>query len=152
MTNSTEKATNTTRRKRQRRPLGSPDLKLQTSQRKGYVRRWVNDAPGRVQNALDGGYEFVKDNTHIGSGTESKDSDLGSNVSQIVGKDESGQPLRSYLMEIKESWYNEDQVEKSKKIDEVDDAIRNGNINGSTGQDGRYIPSTGIKMNTNSTR
>jgi hypothetical protein len=135
-----------------RRPLGSPDLKMSTSQRPGYTRRWVNDTPGRVNDALDGGYSHVgsdkreNEDISIGTSSESRDSDLGSNVSQIVGVNEGGQPLRSYLMEIKDEYYNKDQQTKAEKIDEVDAAIRSGNISGQVGTDGRYIPTTGINI------
>ena len=40
-------------------PLGSAAPRLDTTQRPGYVRRWVNDSYGRIERAKKGGYNHV---------------------------------------------------------------------------------------------
>jgi len=67
---------------------------LAASARPGYQRRWINDTPGRLQQAEAGGYSYVSEDPNA------KSTDVGSRTSRVVGKDESGQGMRAYLMEI----------------------------------------------------
>lgn len=128
-------------------PLGTPEMKLTAENREGYVRRWFNGKGNRLSRAQQAGYTFVEDDTFIGEGAESRNSDIGSAVSQIVGTNEDGSPLRAYLMEIRREWYEEDQAAKQAAIDEREDAIRNGSVNDEQGrQDNRYVPREGIKF------
>jgi hypothetical protein len=110
------------------------------------MRRWVNDRPGRLQQFTEAGYEFVNDpSIQVGQNAEAGHNDLGSRISAQVGVNEGGSPLRAYLMEIKKEWYDEDQAVKKLHNDEIDRQIRGGSLEGEPGQDGRYIPSDGIK-------
>jgi len=121
---------------RQRRvPLGTHKTKQSIHGElitKGYVGRWVNDAKNRVAEALNGGYRFVesKKNTKIGSGSGDNNTDMGSRVSMLAGTSKNGTPIKAYLMEIKEEWYEEDQATKEQKNKVVDDAIRGGGVKG----------------------
>ena len=143
-----ETATETIKKlgRKERVPFGGARLKLSVPAKKGKVRRWVNDVGGRCQLAGEGGYEFVADDglkigdANIDSGNQSLDS----RVSRIVGTQADGRPLTSFLMEIDEKLYKEDQEEKQKKLDSVDAQIQRGNIEGQVGRDGRYIPKEGI--------
>jgi len=128
--------------RRKRVPLGVPVSKLATSQRSGYHRHWINDNGARVQQAEQAGYEFVV--SEVLSGTAQKG--LGTKVSQIVGTKEDGSPLTAFLMEIKQEWYDEDQSAMQAEVDKVDMSIRTGNVNGTVGEDGRYVPKEGIKI------
>lgn len=125
-------------------PLGTPDMKLGIrdygGQLEGFVPRWINDKGGRIHDALTGGYEpvFKDDQVLAGEVGENRNSDMGSWVSQIVGTQEDGSPMRAYLMKIKREWYEEDQQAKQKRVDAVDEAIRGGRINEKAG-DGRYL-------------
>jgi len=144
----TESRERTESRRERRVPLGAPRLKLAVPDRNGYKRRWVNDDGGRLQEAQDGGYQFVTDSTlHVGHDVENGNSDMGSRVSRIVGKTDGGEPLRAFLMEIKQEWYDEDQAEKQKKVDEIDEAIKHGDA-GSSGlsADERYEANGGIRI------
>lgn len=61
-------------------------------------------------------------------------------MSQIVGTKEGGEPLRAYLMEIREDWYKEDQAAKTKRTDEIEAQIRRGkDEHGEIGKDGRFM-------------
>lgn len=123
-----------------RTPLGVQRLKLQASQRPGFVRRWINDDGSRTQAALQGGYEFVRKDGQAST------TDIGEAVSQIVGKAESGNPMRAYLMEIREDWFTEDQATKQELINATEKQIRRGELVGKVGQDGVYLPSQGISI------
>lgn len=117
----------------QRIPLGVQKLKLQAAKRSGFVRRWVNDNGARVQQALQGGYEYVK-------GPD------GQNISQIVGSKDGGGPLHGFLMEIREDWYTEDQATKQEHVNATENQIRRGELVGKVGQDGVYVPKQGISI------
>lgn len=124
-------------------PLGVPRLKLQFPERPGYVRRVIADRPGRLEDALRGGWTFV---------TEDDNSDdlavgLDSRVSRVIGRHPDGTPMRGYLMEIPKELYDADQAAKMKWLDEVEAAMREGRDQfGSPGVDGRYIPKPGIRI------
>ena len=120
-----------------RKPFGSQNQKLAYPHRANFNRHWFNDSPGRIQQALEAGY------THV----ENRE---GAKVSRVVGVNEGGGALTAYLMEIPQEWYDEDMASQQKQVDDMDRAIREGAVAGKVGQDGRYIPSQGIKMTTGS--
>lgn len=131
--------------RKKRVPLGVPRSKLTVPQRAGYVRRFVNDdGKGRLQFALNGGYSHVTDPT-LQVGEDGGGDKPDSRVSRIVGRAESGKPLRAFLMEIPSELYQEDQASKQAELDEVDRAIRKGRLI-SQGEDTRYVPERGIKI------
>ncbi len=117
-----------------------PNQKLAAPRREGYKRRWVSDDPGRVNEFLDKGYSFVKDDVE---GDEAiKSSDQGTRKSQVVSK-ESG--LRGYLMEQEDSLYSEDQQTKEDARSHKEEAIRR--VKGSDGIGGSaYDPQKGKGM------
>ena len=117
----------------------------------GYHLHIFNDEPGRIQTALDGGYEFVSPDEVGGvkDSVVSGNTDLGDKVRYLVGSSEKGDGLYAYLMKIKQEWYDEDQAEIQKRNDLVDDAIRGGrNTKEGTSADGFYTPREGIKYKT----
>lgn len=139
--------------RKERVPLGAIRAKMTvdagTKERyPGKKMRWVNDtADGRVQHAQDGGYEFVASDgsEQVGEGGNGN-SDMGSRISRIVGKNEDGTPLRAYLMAIDENLYEEDQAEKQKEVDAIDAQIKAGSVGGTKpGQDGRYVKDISYK-------
>lgn len=123
-----------------RTPLGVQRLKLKASERPGFVRRWINDNGSRVQQALQGGYEFVRKDGQAST------TDMGESISLIVGRTEAGTPMRGYLMEIRQEWYQEDQATKNELINATEEQIQRGELVGKVGQDGVYIPSRGISI------
>lgn len=129
-----------------RSPLGVPRLKMNAPKRPGYVQRWVNDDPGRLEAAQEGGYEFVSGISPSEGGlTEG----VGSKISRVVGSFDSGKPKMAYLMEIKKEWYGEDQEKKMQQVDMTEGALRRGqDTHGAPGQDGRYVPKSGISIDS----
>lgn len=109
----------------------------------GYHLHWINDYPGRITQALENGYEFVKPEEV--NGTVGQNTDLsGEKLRHIVGTDDSGNALYAYLMKIRQDWYDEDQAAIQHRNDIVDDAIRNGKNSQDT--TGFYVPREGIKV------
>lgn len=143
-----EEKRNTRVDRKKRVPLGVPRAKMTVSDTPpDKVRRWVNDHPGRIQRAQSGGYEFVRDDSvSVGDNVEDGNTDMGSRISMVVGKDEAGNPLRAYLMEIDKDLYEEDQQEKLKIVDRIDSAIKGGTNQNTLGEKG-YIPESGISYN-----
>lgn len=142
--------------RKERIPLGIPKKKLDFPHRPGFVRRIIVDRAGRLQDALNAGYQFVTEATLHGDAapkdlTERESVD--SRISRVVGTNEDGSPQRGYLMEIPEELYWEDQRAKQERIDRMESAMRKGqDEGGGPGEDGRYIPRTGIKIEHGSRR
>ncbi len=125
-------------------PLGVSRTKLAVPAREGYVRRWVNDSEGRLQQAQQGGYQYAEDQSlQIGDADiDNVNRDLGARVSRVVDKS-TGQ--KAYLMEIKQEYYDEDQAAKSAKIRSTEEQIKKGKIES---DESRYVPKGGIQIDT----
>ena len=94
-------------------------FKLSAPKREGFERRFVNDKGNRLADLQEIGYTFVEDTgiaTH-GPGTR---------VNRLAGTQESGAPLKTYLMEIPEEYYREDMQDKDEALREYDRAINEG--------------------------
>jgi len=117
----------------------------------GYHLHGFNDENGRIQDALDGGYEFVSPE-EVGGVKEnvvSRNTDLGDKVRFLVGRQADGGPLYCYIMKIKQEWYEEDQAALQAKNNLIDDAIRKGrNTKDGTSAEGFYAPREGINYKT----
>ena len=137
--------------RKKRLPLGVPRAKLSFDVPDGFVGRIVNDTPGRLEQARDGGYEPVLDRDGKQLGQDNGNSDLGSGVSRIVGKGEYGEPIRGHLMMIRKDLYDQDQKAKMEEVDQVDEAIKNGGSQFGTKQnpvDGKYVDQVKIQHNS----
>ena len=127
----------------ERTPLGSFRSKLTVADKDpAFVYRWINDSPGRVEQAQAGGYEHVNDATTGETGETN--TDVGSRTSSIVGRSEDGKGMRGYLMRIPKDFYDADQADKQKVNDAVDEAISGGSVEGEPGKEGVYVPKSGI--------
>lgn len=116
-------------------PVGSS--KLAIAPRVGWVRRWVNDTPGRVYQKQQLGWNIAKN------------PETGENWALVVNNaiTEAG-GLKGYVMEIPLQFYREDQDAKQKKLDELDNQIYGGTYNEEP-DDKRYVPkSTPIRVET----
>jgi hypothetical protein len=105
-------------RRRRRSSNGGMQLKLQAPERKGYVRRWVNDNPARVQNMEELGYDFAEADT--------KTDGQGTRISRIVGTKPDGSPLHAYLMETPTEEYAIGVQDKEERLKPFEQAIRAG--------------------------
>ena len=113
----------------------------------GYHLHILNDSPGRIDQALQSGYEFVlqEEIDGVGMNVVSRNTDIGDKVRFLVGHAEDGGPLYAYLMKIKQEWYEEDQREAESRNQRIDEAIRKGKTPGVDSQ-GFYTPKEGIKI------
>ena len=77
----------------------------------GYHLHILNDLAGRIDQALELGYEFVSPEEvgGVANNVVSRNGDItGNKVRFLVGALEDGQPLYAYLMKIRQEWYDED--------------------------------------------
>lgn len=113
----------------------------------GYHLHIFTDTGSRVQEALDGGWEFVAP-TEIGGVSEnvvSRNGDLGERIRYLVNpRTGEGTDKFGYLMKIRQEWYEEDQAELQAKNSRIDAAIRKGKITGENPS--FYVPQGGISV------
>lgn len=107
-----------------------------------------NDTPGRIEEALSAGYEFVTPE-EIGSAVTSvvsRNTALDDKVKFLVGASEEGNGLYAYLMKTRKEYYLEDQQELQKRNDYIAAQINGGRVTASgDSTDGFY--NAGIKFN-----
>lgn len=120
-----------------RRSMTSPQRRLETAELPGYHLQWIRGTPDRVREALDCGFEFVKQaEVHtnaavIGSANLAGIStDLGDCISVPDGAEViAGQGARLYLMKQPQEFYDEDMA----ILEERNDAVRESLVGGTTG-------------------
>jgi hypothetical protein len=113
----------------------------------GYHLHIINDDKNRIQDAQDGGYEFVSPGEieGVGENVTSRNGDLGGKIRFLVGSKERGEPMYAYLMKQRQEWDEEDQRELQRRNDQIDAAVRAGRV--ALGDNpGFYVPREGIKM------
>lgn len=84
----------------------------------GYVDRWVNDSTGRIARVKQAGYEHVQTASVGDSNVDSTHSEEG-----VVSRD-MGQGVTAYLMRQRKDYFEDDQREKQKVVDESEESIR----------------------------
>lgn len=117
-------------RQERRKQPGSgakPRIRLSVDEKKldrnTYHYRFANDKEGRIQQLMADDYDIAPE------GAKSDSSSLGSVNSAFAGKDDSGKPYDAVLMRKRKDWFEADQKEKQKPLDEMDEAIRRNNSN-----------------------
>ena len=132
---------------RQRVPIGGQRHKLQISEadeknceHRGVVPRWLNDAKGRIQAAIAGGYKFCDPQDYQSMAgfiaVEGDNTDMGSKISKTV--DRNG--TKAYLMEIRKEFYKEDQQAKWDSMDTKMESILKPVDQGGQTIEGGYTP------------
>lgn len=141
----------TQERRRRRNSLdGSAGMKLAVDERfldrKNFEYRWINDDGARIHaKTVQDDWDFVSDPAKEGKA----DADgLGSIVSKVVGKNANGQPLHAYLARKPKHYYDEDQAEKRRAIEDGMKSIKSGTPQGDGSQLGSnaYTPEGGISI------
>jgi len=115
----------------------------------GYHLHIFTDAGGRIQEALDSGYEFVTPD-EVGGVSEnvvSRNGDLGDRIRFLVNPRAEGSEQYGYLMKIRQEWFEEDQAALHEKNNRIDASIRKGTITGDS--PAFYVPREGIKVSSN---
>ena len=135
---------NKTTVERTRIPMSLPSLKLAVPDIPGYHLHWMRGEPGRIQQALKGGYIHVEldevDLNAVGV-ADSQDAhgstDLGSQVSVIGGSD----GIRMYLMKIKEEFWETDETARARQQEGIAGKIRGDRgLQGPGDNSNRYTP------------
>ena len=131
-------------RTRQRGVFNGTNKKLDVLTKiEGFHLHWINDAPGRLDRAVAGGYEFVmQSEVKLGESNKvvERNSDVGNRIRAIVGTTDQNEPLYAYLMKIRQEWYDEDQTEAVSKIVETErEMVRQGGMNADRIGE-RYLP------------
>lgn len=101
-------------------PIGRRNV-MTAPKRKGYVRRWVNDQPGRINMFEQAGWQKVTNRTLNADNPDNPEGigDPRAGVPEQMGDGvtiEAGQGMKAVLMEIPKEWYDEAQEEKVKAI------------------------------------
>jgi hypothetical protein len=115
-----------------RKPFGRLEQSLAWPPIPGMRLYWFNDTPGRIDRALEAGYAHVDDKN-------------GCHVSRITGKGENSRGLQSFLMQIPEQWYRDDQrLVNDAETEKLRDILEG--RNGSDKVNAHYVPQRGIKI------
>lgn len=128
--------------RRRRAATGGFKQKLDAPQRKGYVRRWVDDSPTRIAEIHELGYDFVTDKA---GQDENRTDGLGTRVSRMAGKRDDGSPYHLILMETPVSEYQTGVVEKEERLKPFEEALRAGADTTGRVSDA-YMPSAGSSI------
>ena len=116
-----------------RTPLGTKrDILSVQNPEEGYVYRIVNDTPGRINRFKEAGYELVED---AQLGTSHVD---GNQASQGIVSKDVGKGVTAVVMRQRDEFYKEDQAEKQRKIDELENSMRKKKVNPNESTDGTY--------------
>ena len=115
-------------RRRKRGVHGRGRLKLLVPELPGYYCRWINDTENKLHEATkNDDFDHVSRDEIGDSVGESEDgnSDLGSRVRVLVGKDENG-PIYAYLMKKQLSFHEEDKAIQEEERRGREDTLRRG--------------------------
>jgi hypothetical protein len=134
--------------RKKRNVFNGTEAKISVQQQiEGYHLHVFTDTGGRIQAAMDNGYEFVTPD-EVGGVSEnvvSRNGDLGERIRYLVNPRAEGTEQYGYLMKIRQEWYEEDQAELQAKNNLIDAAVRKGKITGENPS--FYTPRDGIKLN-----
>lgn len=120
-----------------RSPVGSRRARLGdggVAPNAAFVRRWVLDTPGNVEDHKSKAYRMV-------NGPDGKP------IVRTGNRSGGGAGILQYLMEIPADIYKDRQDGKSESLDEFDQQIYGGHLNEEPG-DRRYVPKGGINIRT----
>jgi len=122
---------------RQRIKYGSKAQKLVVKNTiPGHELAYINDVGGRIKEYEDRGYSFVAPEE---VGERATDDDK---VKVLVGDHKDGSAMYAYLMKIPTEWKLEDDAIKREHNENIERAIKGGNI----GVSNSYVPPGGIKI------
>lgn len=115
--------------------MSVPRMMLEVPPIEGYVMHWFADRPGRINRAMQAGYEFVNrdevqlNNMGLASDmTVDGNTDLGTRISIHGGVTDNGSSERMYLMKIKKEWYNKDMDLREQSADRIVQTLKTGSI------------------------
>lgn len=105
--------------------------------RPGFIRRWVNDLPGRIDAFKKAGWTIaVEDIENTHNGLAQVESQLGTTVTRVVNRGLDAPCRNAVLMEIDEEWYRADKAEQQRLIEITEAAFDRHGVHKSTGMYG----------------
>lgn len=132
-----------------RRPMSTARQRFQTPEIPGWHLHWFKE--DNVPQAIEAYYEFVDRNEvnmnqlNVALGGTSQGTDLGSRVSLIADKTESGSPVRAYLMKLPEEYWLEDQREIDKRNSNIMQAVFGDEAKVDTGEGLKSLDATSYR-------
>lgn len=132
-----------------RRPMSTARQRFQTPEIPGWHLHWFKE--DNVPQALDAYYEFVDRNEvnmnqlNVALGGNSSGTDLGSRVSLIADKTESGSPVRAYLMKLKEEYWLADRAEIDARNSSIMQAVFGDEAKADTGEGLKALEKTSYR-------
>lgn len=115
--------------------LSSLDLKR-------FAYRWMNDVPARIfAKTKEDDWDIVANDGSV----VTENADIGNAVSQIVGTNADGSPMRAYLTRKPLNFWEDDQKDKQTELDNQLAEMRKGNARDGSAQSD-YVPNTGINL------
>lgn len=109
--------------RRRRASVGGFKQKLDAPQRKGFVRRWVDNDPSRIMAMEELGYTFAADKA---GEAEARTEGMGTRISRHGGKRPDGAPQSLVLMECRAEDYSLGVQDKEDQLKPFEEAIRAG--------------------------
>lgn len=122
---------------RTRIPMSTGQQKLSVPDIPGFHLHWMKGTADRLQQAIAAGYEFVDQSetrvTNLSLGGDARhdgSTDMGSRVSVLAGEEigPDGQPVRLYLMKLKEEWHQEDQAKQTDSSERLRKTLLSGGM------------------------
>ena len=93
---------------------------LASATRAGYVRRWVNEDPDRIEKFKLAGWTPVDGKADNNQRQAQDGTNIGSTARRLVNRDRAATTSHAILMEIPQEFYDEDQVAKANVIDQAE--------------------------------
>jgi hypothetical protein len=110
-------------------PVSGRNILTVKGKEPGYEYRIVNDDADRIARFQEGGYELVSnESVKVGDNRVSLPTAEGSVKQMSVG-----QGRKAYLMRIKKEYFDEDQKDKQKRVDELEATTKANAMKGMTG-------------------
>ena len=137
------------RERRRRKSFGGLNQKLAVSEEfkeENYEYRWINDNGNRI-------FEKTKqdDWDHVTSkevGVDENDTGSGTVIERHVGTRSDGTPLKAFLCKKLKEDCKQDRLEARQKIDETEEAILQGPVDGGLSKKHSYVPEAGSSIKT----
>lgn len=119
----TETAATPKGQRRRRASTGGFRKKLDAPDREGFVRRWVDNDPSRIQAMEELGYALVSEKAGEG---QARTDGMGTRISRHAGKRDSGAPQQLVLMECRADDYAQGVQEKEDLLKPFEAALKAG--------------------------
>lgn len=131
---SEERKNDITKDRPKRVPLHEQGRSVLTApEKKGFVRRIVNDVGPRIAKFIKAGWNVVEEDINLGESVDGSNQAIGSGARKGVGKGVTG-----VLMEIPKELYDADQRAKQARITKDENALKRKIKSNDSGEDGVY--------------